>query len=265
MRSKVFMVSAIALLLAGGNVAVRADSHGGPGFYSGSGGGDNNFTIGQAGEVQLGLRGSLRQNANPALIVGNTYFVPTGPQTEITSGGNGSNVNRAAWGIDYSLNTQITNGTSTASNGHLTLADVKIVASMSDDFGHSFTGTFLPPSDSNTWGIGGKSSLSAISPAYNTAWGVQNTTNAAFGDFFIKGDNTFIYNMNDPNTFHLTMTAYLNSDISNSNPLASDSININVSNDPAAAAAAPVPEPATLSVLGVMGASFLFRRRRKTA
>ncbi len=81
---------------------------------------------------------TLRQNGNPAITVGNTYFVPTGAQTNVTSGGNGSNPARAAWGLDYSLMTQISNGAGTTSTGGLTLADVHLIATMSDELGHSF-------------------------------------------------------------------------------------------------------------------------------
>ncbi len=79
-----------------------------------------------------------------------------------------------------------------------------------------------------------------------------------FGDFFLKGDPTFSYNMADENIFHITLSAYLNTDNS---LLASDSININVSNNPAAAAAA-VPEPASMPILGLSAVGLLIRRRR---
>ena len=219
----------VALILAACGTAAQAASLASPGVYYGAGNVNSNFTVASSG-IELGLRASLRQNPADVTTVGNTYFVPAGAQTDITSGGNGANASRAAWNYDFSVNT----------NG----VDLSVYSfSMTISDTHGNTRTFDPSA------IGDN----ALSP---TGFGFQNSENPVFSSVFVSP-----YNMNAADTYTISLDAYNKAWGYHT----TDTINVNVSGDPAAAAAAvPVPAAAYagFSMLGGLGL-VKWRRRRK--
>jgi len=213
-----------------------------PGFYNGSGGVNNGFTIVNGGNIEIGLRAMLRQNpADIANGSNNIYSVPLGSQTNITSGGNGDNPARAAWNFDFSVDL--------LSSG-LHLNNISTVLTITGIPGSppgsplSFDALTMF-SDNSGWDTAKNLALSNL----DTDIGFQNSENANFVGINIILDATYNFKLDVYNK----QTQAL---------IASDNIVVVAGNGGVSAVPLPASVYSGLSTLVLLGGAVLYKKRR---
>jgi hypothetical protein len=253
-RKSVGLVLGLALIATVGSQALAGTTFdqslvspstnaGDPGWYDGTGNPNGGFTVTNNSNIELGLRAKYRHN--PAVIdsPNNNYSVVAGPETQTTSGNNGTSAN-AAWNYEFSIDLR-PHGV-----GTLTLGDIIAQLTVSDNAGHSVVVNPLTYwSDDAGWGSAGKTA-----GVTSGLWGAQNSENPKFGDFPLAA----FYNINQDATYTFKLDVYQGS---LTNLLASDSINVVVGSG-----IPPVPLPASVwsgstALAGLGFAAFMKRRR----
>jgi len=253
-RANLWAIAAASLALAG--AGVRADTLSPPGWINGSGNPQDNFTVttatgsGTGAGIELGLRAKYRHN--PATITPTgatpTYTVLAGPETNQTSGNNGSST-KTAWNYEYSINLN----PDSAGSGYLMQSDIFAnltvtgpngISSLPIDILHT------PYTDDNTgYGITpGGSTAARHSIALGSDWLAQNSENPSFINFPVAGFNQ---NTTGTYTFKLEVGNVADKNV----VLASDTIQVDV---------VPTPLPSTaFAGLGLLAGAGLLRGRRR--
>lgn len=162
-----------------------------PGVYFGSGNSNGNFTISAAGNIEIGIRASVRY-VGAITPSGNVYYAPIGATKVAGKTG-------CAWGVDFSVNVR------RFGIGDATIDDVVFALSMTDVVTGT-TGEFDPSliPDNTEYGPSGRHQ--APPSEHSTNWGFQNSETLSFASIAdALGDPEF--NMNIPNEYDFTLTA----------------------------------------------------------
>jgi hypothetical protein len=240
---------AAASVVALAGAAAHADSLlSPPGWINGSGNPQDNFTVTTNNGIELGLRAKYRHNPATITPTGTTptYTVVAGPETNQTSGNNGTST-RTAWNYEYSINL---NPKSEAS-GYLTLSQIFAKLTVTGPNGIPSLPTdilHIPYTDDNT-GYGFASD--GITPerhavAMDSDWLAQNSENPSFGNFPVAGFNPYT-----TGTYTFTLEVGTTAD----GVLATDTIKVDV---------VPTPLPSTaLAGLGLLGGVGVMGGRRR--
>ena len=246
-RKSLVAITVLSAFLGAGNLARAATMYdmslAAPGFYNGTGGVNNGFTVTNNGGIDVALRAMLRQNpADIANGSNNIYSVPLGSQTNITSGGNGANPARAAWNFDFSVDL--------LSSG-LHLSDISTVLTITGVPGSppgspiSFD-ALTAFSDNSGWDTAKNVALSNL----GTDTGFQNSENALF-----VGINSSL-----DATYNFQLDVY-NGPIGNRTLIASDSIVVVAGSG--GVSTVPLPTSASMGIVTLAGlAVCAFLRRR---
>jgi hypothetical protein len=249
-KAPVWAIAAASVVALAG-VGVNADTLSPPHWINGSGNPQDNFTVrtNTSEGIELGLRAKYRYNPATITPTGTTptYTVVAGPQTNQTSGGNGTST-RTAWNYEYSINLNPTGETS----GFKTLSEIFANLTVTDPNGHSATVDVLDASyttDNTGYGF----ASDGITPERHTValdsdWLAQNSENPSFVNFPVAS----FFNQNTTGTSTFTLEV---GNTANHVVLATDTIKVDV---------VPTPLPSTaLAGLGLLGGVGVMGGRRR--
>jgi hypothetical protein len=232
-----------AVIACGAAQAAQADSLASPGgsvsgTYFGSGNPNTGWTVGTGNGIEVGLEAILRNLGPVEPIVGTTYFVPAGFQTQPSAS------TKATWNYNYSIDLR------PGGVGSLTLDDIDAKLTITN-LTTSASGTIdliAPPTGADNASYDGTTVHNAPLP---TDWATQNSKNPTFGDAGMLGLG---YDIGSSDDWSFVLNVY---NKGTSNVLATTAITVDV---------VPTPLPSAagmgLTLVAGLGAVTFMRKRR---